>query len=80
MFKLIRHPLTTYLHLDPSKYEEYLINVTQITHADFQPDYPNGYGDTLSHMVINFIDGTQLDFYRTDADEAYKKLNEVWKN
>lgn len=74
LVSLIKLPITgAYLNLNTSISTEVILNLDHIVSAEYNPNYPNGYGGTLSCLSLVTIRGKET-FYRDDADEALKKI------
>lgn len=72
-----KHEITgSYLYLDERKYKEIILNLKNVVYFAYKEKYPDGYGNTLSHLEINTVNGT-INLYRKDADFVYNLLKEI---
>ena len=77
--KIRRHEVSNaYLNLDDRNYTDYVINVAQIKYAEYDENYTNGYGQTLSYLRL-LVGKDVIFLYRKDADDVWEQINKLVK-
>ena len=72
-----KHPTTnSYLNLNERESKEIILNLKHVVSFVYNENYGNGYGDTLSHLEINTVNGV-IDLYRKDADFVYNLIKTI---
>lgn len=79
IIKFVKHETTgAYLNLDYDNGVEFVVNLNYLIHANYDENYPNGYGEYLSRLSMKTTDG-KIVLYRKDADEVWSKIKDLIK-
>jgi len=74
MISFTKHEVSgAYLNLDPKRTTEVVLNLDYLISAEYDPNYPNGYGDLVSTLELKTTMGRTV-LYRTDAEEVWKEV------